>query len=65
MSGGVSGGHLNPAVTIAAAAFRGFPWRRCCRSSWRRSPGAFVASAVVFATYHEALDRTSMAACGR
>ena len=55
VSGGVSGGHLNPAVTIAAAAFRGFPWSKVLPFIVAQTAGAFVASAIVFATYHEAL----------
>ena len=55
VSGGVSGGHLNPAVTIAAAAFRGFPWSKVLPFIVAQMAGAFVASAIVFATYHEAL----------
>ena len=56
VSGGVSGGHLNPAVTIAAAAFRGFPWSKVLPFIVAQTAGAFVASAIVFTTYHEALD---------
>jgi MIP family channel proteins len=55
VSGGVSGGHLNPAVTIASAAFRGFPWSKVLPFIVAQTAGAFVASAIVFVTYHEAL----------
>ena len=51
VSGGVSGGHLNPAVTIAAAAFRRFPWSKVLPFIVAQTAGAFVASAIVFATY--------------
>ena len=55
VSGGVSGGHLNPAVTIAAAAFRSFPWSKVLPFIVAQTAGAFVASAIVFASYHEAI----------
>src|SRR5437762_4045669 len=55
VSAGVTGAHLNPAVTLALAAHRRFPWRKVLPYSTAQIAGAFVASAVVFVTYHEAL----------
>ena len=55
-SGGVSGAHLNPAVTLAFAAFRGFPWRKVGPFVLAQFVGAFAGAAVTFATYREAFD---------
>jgi MIP family channel proteins len=55
-SAAVSGGHLNPAVTITLAVLRGFPWARVAPYVAAQLAGAFLASAVVFVTYREALD---------
>jgi MIP family channel proteins len=55
VSAGVTGAHLNPAVTLALAAHRRFPWTKVLPYSLAQIAGAFVASAVVFVTYHEAL----------
>ncbi len=51
---GVSGGHLNPAVTVALAVHRGFPWPKVPAYVVAQVAGAFVASVVVFVTYREA-----------
>jgi MIP family channel proteins len=55
VSAGVTGAHLNPAVTLALAARRAFPWNKVLPYALAQIAGAFVASAVVFITYHEAL----------
>jgi len=56
VSAGVTGAHLNPAVTLALAAHRRFPWHKVLPYSLAQIAGAFVASAVVYLTYREALS---------
>jgi MIP family channel proteins len=53
-SAGVSGAHLNPAVTLALAAFRGFPWRKVPAYVLAQTAGAFAGAAVTYLTYREA-----------
>jgi MIP family channel proteins len=55
-SAGVSGAHLNPAVTLSLAAFRGFPWRKLPAYVLAQTAGAFTAAALAFVTYREAFD---------
>ncbi len=66
IAGKISGAHLNPAVTLAMAAFRGFPWRRVVPYCLAQTAGAFVAAAIVFWNYRlaflkadPALDHTA------
>jgi MIP family channel proteins len=54
VAGGVSGAHLNPAVTLALALRRGFPWAKVPPFVMAQVAGAFVAAAVVYLTYYEA-----------
>ena len=53
---GVTGAHLNPAVTLALAVHRRFPWGKVLPYAVAQFAGALAASAVVFVTYAEALD---------
>ena len=57
VSAGISGAHLNPAVTLALALRRGFSWSKVGPYIAAQFAGAFLASVVVFITYREALDR--------
>jgi MIP family channel proteins len=56
VAGGISGAHLNPAITLAVAVTRGFSWAKVAPYVSAQMAGAFVASAVVFITYREAFD---------
>ncbi len=56
VAGGVSGAHLNPAITIALAFFRRFPREKILPYLAGQFAGAFCASATVYGVYREALD---------
>jgi MIP family channel proteins len=56
VAGGVTGAHLNPAVTLALAWRRGFAWSKVPAYWLAQTVGAFAGAATVFAIYHEAFD---------
>jgi len=57
LSARVSGGHLNPAVTLALAVFRGFPWAKVAPYTLAQTLGAFCGAGLVFFNYRAAFTR--------
>jgi glycerol uptake facilitator protein len=51
VTGGISGAHLNPAVTVASAVWDGFSWAKVPRYVVAQFAGAFLAGAAVYAVY--------------
>jgi glycerol uptake facilitator protein len=51
----LSGAHLNPAVTVTLAVFKGFSWKKVAPYALAQTAGAFVAALLVRWNYSEIL----------
>ena len=56
VAGGVTGAHINPAVTFAFAVRGDFPWRKVPGYWLAQVAGAFVGAALVYLIYHDAIS---------
>ena len=56
VSGGVSGAHLNPAVTVVLWFYRGFPSRKLPAYFTAQFLGAFFAAIVAYVTYYQSIQ---------
>ncbi len=61
VAGGVTGAHINPAVTLALAVRRKFAWNKVLPYWAAQVIGAFVGAALVFLVYRSAINATLLA----
>ncbi|KAM4014552.1 aquaporin-10 isoform 1-T1 [Anomaloglossus baeobatrachus] len=59
VSGGVSGGHLNPAYSLSLCVLGRFPWRKLPLYFLIQLLGSFTGAAATFALYYDAIQHYS------
>lgn len=57
VAGGISGAHLNPAVTVSLAWRREFPWGKVAPYALAQVIGAFAAAMIIRWNYYEAFNK--------
>ncbi|RAQ51504.1 aquaporin [Aspergillus flavus] len=55
IAGGISGGHLNPAISISLWIYRGFPGRRCIYYVIAQILGALTAGGLAYCIYRDSI----------
>ncbi|KAF5552077.1 channel protein [Fusarium phyllophilum] len=55
LGGGVSGAHMNPAISISLSLFRGFPWRQCFIYILAQFIASIVAGALAYGIYADSI----------
>ena len=60
VAGGVSGAHLNPAVTLAFAARRKFPWPKVVPYWFAQLTGAMAGATLVYVVYEAAINQYNL-----
>lgn len=61
VAGGVSGAHINPAVTLAFALKGNFPWRKVVPYWIAQVAGCFAGAAIVYYDYFRAINAWNLA----
>ncbi|KAJ3546461.1 hypothetical protein NMY22_g2051 [Coprinellus aureogranulatus] len=56
VSDGISNGHINPAMTVAMATWRKFPWRKVPAFILAQFLGGLIGAALVYALYFHAIE---------
>ncbi|QHC36784.1 MIP/aquaporin family protein [Komagataeibacter xylinus] len=55
-TGSVSGTHANPAVTLALATYRAFPWKKVVPYWLAQTVGGFLGAGLVYALYYPVIN---------
>jgi aquaglyceroporin related protein len=55
LAGGISGGHLNPAISLTLCLFRGFPFRKAAVYITAQVFGGFLAGLIAYGIYKPAI----------
>lgn len=61
VAGGVSGAHINPAVTFALAIRKALPWKKVIPYWIAQTVGAFCGAAIVYIDYYHAINAWNLA----